>query len=90
MTRASQSSPLHVSSRWLAEKAEERGVEIITATAAQQLLYNEENTVIGVRTRDRGIDQHGQPKDEFEPGSDVFAKVTIIGEEVQGVTLLDN
>ena len=74
--------------QWLAEKAEERGVEIITATAAQQLLYNEENTVIGVRTRDRGIDQHGQPKEEFEPGSDVFAKVTIIG-EVQGVTLLD-
>ena len=40
--------------------------------------------MIGVRTRDRGIDQHGQPKEEFEPGSDVFAKVTIIGEGPRG------
>ena len=65
---------------WLAERAEERGIEIITATAGNELLYDESNTVIGVRTRDRGIDQHGKPKDEFEPGSDVMAKVTIIGE----------
>ena len=71
--------------KWLAERAEERGIEIITATAANDLLYDEENSIVqGVRTRDRGIDRHGKQKDEFEPGSDVKAKVTIIGEGPRG------
>ena len=69
---------------WLAERAEERDIEIITATAGNELLYNEAGEVMGVRTRDRGIDHHGNPKDEFEPGSDVHAKVTIIGEGPRG------
>lgn len=69
---------------WLAERAEERGIEIITSTAGNELLYDAEGKVMGVRTRDRGIDQHGKPKDEFEPGSDVHAKVTIIGEGPRG------
>ena len=69
---------------WLAERAEERGIEIITSTAGNELLYDAEGKVMGVRTRDRGVDQHGKPKDEFEPGSDVHAKVTIIGEGPRG------
>ena len=38
----------------------------------------------GVRTRDRGLDAQGQPKSEYEPGADVKAKVTILGEGPRG------
>jgi len=70
--------------KWLAERAEERGIEIITATAGNDLLYNTEGQVCGVRTRDRGLDGDGKPKDGFELGADVHSKVTIIGEGPRG------
>ena len=70
--------------KWMADIASERNIEIMTSTAGWDLLYNEEGTVCGVRTRDRGLDHHSQPKDEYEPGADIFAKVTIIGEGPRG------
>ena len=48
--------------RWLGDIATERGIEVMTGTAAWDLLYNEENQVCGVRTRDRGLDSDGSPK----------------------------
>lgn len=70
--------------RWLAENASERGIEILTGTAGWNLLYDENGTVRGVRTRDRGLDTDGTPKEEYEPGADVNAKVTILGEGPRG------
>ena len=69
---------------WLAERAEERGIEIITETAGAELLYDEEGKVRGVRTRDRGVNAKGEQKEDFEPGSDVIAKLTILGEGPRG------
>ncbi len=40
--------------------------------------------VVGVRTGDKGIDKNGQPKGNFEPGIEIRAKVTILGEGVRG------
>jgi electron-transferring-flavoprotein dehydrogenase len=40
--------------------------------------------VIGVRTGDKGRDKDGNPKANFEPGIDIHAKVTILGEGVRG------
>lgn len=70
-------------SRWLAEKAEEMGVYVLTETAAMKLLV-EEGKVVGVRTGDRGQDRDGNPMGNFEPGVDVVAKATIIAEGTIG------
>ncbi|MBM74047.1 MAG: electron transfer flavoprotein [Proteobacteria bacterium] len=69
--------------RWLADIASSRGVEILSGTAGWDLLYKD-NVVAGVRTRDRGLDSDGSPKSEYEPGADVNAKITILGEGPRG------
>ena len=77
-TQANRSFPLLEFQRWLADNASERGIEILTGTAGWNLLYDENGTVRGVRTRDRGLDTDGTPKEEYEPKiADVNAKVTI-------------
>jgi electron-transferring-flavoprotein dehydrogenase len=70
-------------SRWLAEQAEAAGVVILPETAAQQLLVESARTV-GVRTGDKGRGRNGEPLPNFEPGSDVTARVTILAEGTQG------
>jgi electron-transferring-flavoprotein dehydrogenase len=70
-------------SRWLAEQAEAGGAAILPETAAQKLLVEGARTV-GVRTGDKGRGRDGEPLANFEPGSDVTAKVTILSEGTQG------
>jgi len=70
-------------SRWLAEKAEEMGAYILTETAADKLLV-EDNIVKGVRSGDRGRGREGQELGNFEPGSDLVAKATVLAEGVTG------
>ncbi len=69
--------------RWLAERTEAAGVDIYPGFAADQLLI-EGGRVVGVRTGDMGIDREGKHKANFQPGMDIFAKVTVIGEGVRG------
>ncbi len=69
--------------RWLGEKCEEAGVNIFPEFPGGDMLYDG-SRVIGVRTGDKGIDKSGNPKSNFEPGVDVLAKVTVLGEGVRG------
>jgi electron-transferring-flavoprotein dehydrogenase len=69
--------------RWLGEAAEELGALILPATAAQQLLVSD-GRVAGVRTGDRGRGRAGEELRNFEPGSDIRARVTILAEGTQG------
>jgi electron-transferring-flavoprotein dehydrogenase len=69
--------------RFLAEKAEEAGVYILSETAAQKLLV-EDRVVVGVRTGDKGRGKDGEPLSNFEPGSDVTAKATVLAEGTLG------
>jgi electron-transferring-flavoprotein dehydrogenase len=69
--------------RWLGEKCEEAGVNIFPEFPGAEMLY-EGDTVVGVRTGDKGIDKTGKPKSNFEPGVDITAKVTVLGEGVRG------
>src|SRR5256714_15625734 len=48
------------------------------------MLYGENDGVAGVRTGDKGIDKEGKQKANYEPGVDLFAKVTVLGEGVRG------
>ena len=69
--------------RFLAEKAEEAGVYILSETAATKLLV-EDRIVRGVRSGDRGRGKDGQELGNFEPGSDVVAKATVLAEGTIG------
>jgi electron-transferring-flavoprotein dehydrogenase len=69
--------------QWLAKKAEEKGVNVFTGFPGAQLLV-EGSTVVGVRTGDKGIDKFGNRKSNYEPGIDVRAKVTVLGEGPRG------
>ena len=69
--------------KWLAERAEAAGVEIYPGFAGNELLI-EGNRVVGVRTGDMGIDKNGKPKGTYQAGMDIFAKITLISEGVQG------
>ena len=69
---------------WLAEKCEEAEINIFPEFPGSELLYDENDRVIGVRTGDKGIDKDGKPKANFEPGVDLLAKVTVLGEGSRG------
>ena len=69
---------------WLGEKAEAAGVNIFPEFPGAEMLYDEYDRVIGVRTGDKGIDKEGRPKPNFEPGVDLLAKVTVLGEGSRG------
>ena len=70
--------------RWLAEQAEELGVEVYPGFAATELVTDSEGAVIGVATGDLGLDANGKPKPGFERGIELHGKYTLIGEGVRG------
>jgi electron-transferring-flavoprotein dehydrogenase len=71
--------------RWMAEKAEEAGAVLLPETSAQRLLVDADSGgVVGVRTGDKGRGLDGAELANFEPGSDVVAKVTVLAEGTQG------
>lgn len=69
---------------WLGEKCEEAGINIFPEFPGAEMLYDERDAVIGIRTGDKGIDKEGKPKDNFEPGVDLLAKITVLGEGSRG------
>ncbi|ABV39005.1 Electron-transferring-flavoprotein dehydrogenase [Shewanella sediminis HAW-EB3] len=70
--------------RWLAERAEELGVEIFPGFPASELLFNEDGSVKGILIGDMGIGADGEPKDSFEPGMELHAKYTVFSEGCRG------
>jgi electron-transferring-flavoprotein dehydrogenase len=69
--------------RYLALKAEEKGVEIYTGFAVDEILYND-GKVIGAKTKDTGIDHHGNQLENFQPGTRIEARLTIFAEGTRG------
>jgi electron-transferring-flavoprotein dehydrogenase len=69
--------------RWLAERAEDAGATILPETSGHALLMGD-GRVRGVRTGDRGRGRGGEELSNFEPGSDVHARVTVLAEGTQG------
>src|SRR6267142_3637593 len=69
---------------WLGEKCEEAGVNVFPEFPGADMLYDEEDRVIGVRTGDKGTDKDGKRKPNYEPGVDLHAKVTVLGEGPRG------
>jgi electron-transferring-flavoprotein dehydrogenase len=70
--------------RWMAELIEQQGgVDLLPGFGGREVLFEGER-IVGVRTGDRGIDKNLQHKANFEPGIDIRAKVTVLGEGPRG------
>ena len=69
--------------QWLAEQAEQLGVQIFTGFAGKNLII-EENTILGVTTGDMGIDKKGEKTNRFQDGIDLLAKHTLLAEGCRG------
>lgn len=70
--------------RWLAEQAEQLGVEIFPGFAAAEVLYHEDGSVKGVATGDMGLTESGEQKDSYMPGMELHAKYTVFSEGCRG------
>jgi electron-transferring-flavoprotein dehydrogenase len=69
--------------RWLGPIVEEADCMLLPEFPGAELLYDG-NRVIGVRTGDKGIGKNGEKKENYAPGADIFAKVTVLGEGARG------
>jgi electron-transferring-flavoprotein dehydrogenase len=69
--------------RYQQRVAEEAGAYILTETSATQLIV-EEGRVVGVRSGDKGRGKDGEPLGNFEPGTDIKAKATVLAEGCWG------
>jgi electron-transferring-flavoprotein dehydrogenase len=69
--------------RYLAVKAQEKGVEIYTGFAIDEILYKN-GKVIGAKTKDTGLDHHGEKLENFQPGTRIEAKITVFAEGTRG------
>jgi electron-transferring-flavoprotein dehydrogenase len=70
--------------RWLAEQAEQLGVEVFPGFSAAQVHYNEDGSVGGVITGDMGVSESGEQKDGYMPGMLLSAKYTVFAEGCRG------
>ncbi|MEG3765773.1 electron transfer flavoprotein-ubiquinone oxidoreductase [Alteromonas sp. 14N.309.X.WAT.G.H12] len=70
--------------RWLAEQAEQLGVEIFPGFPAQSVIYNDDGSVGGIITGDMGLDAEGKEKDSYMPGMELRAKYTVFAEGCRG------
>ncbi len=70
--------------RWMGQQAENLGVEIYPGMAASEVVYNADGSVKGVVAGVFGIDKDGNPGPDYQPGIELHAKYTFIGEGVRG------
>jgi electron-transferring-flavoprotein dehydrogenase len=69
--------------RYQQRQAEEGGAYVLTETSASQLLVDD-GRVVGIRSGDKGRGKEGERLGNFEPGSDVTARVTVLAEGCWG------
>src|SRR5712675_1421150 len=69
--------------KWLGGLVESTGVNIFKEFGGAELVY-EGQSVSGVITEDKGLDKNGKPKDNYIPGYELRAKVTVLAEGTRG------
>lgn len=70
--------------KWLAEQAENLGVEIYAGFAASEVLYHADGSVKGVATGNMGVGKDGEPTDNFQVGMELHAQQTLFAEGARG------
>jgi electron-transferring-flavoprotein dehydrogenase len=69
---------------WLGEQAAELGVEIYPGFAAAEVLYDDNEAVVGVATGDMGVGRDGKPTENFVRGMELRGKYVFIAEGARG------
>ena len=69
--------------KWIGGLVEKAGVNLFTQFGGAQLIYEREG-VAGVITEDKGLDKNGKPKDNYTPGYELRANVTVLAEGTRG------
>ncbi|GAA3861637.1 electron transfer flavoprotein-ubiquinone oxidoreductase [Celeribacter arenosi] len=70
--------------RWMAEQAEELGVEVFPGMSCSELVYGENGEVKGVVAGEFGKNADGTPSEAYEPGMELLGKYVLISEGVRG------
>jgi electron-transferring-flavoprotein dehydrogenase len=70
--------------RWMAEQAEELGVEIFPGMACSEIVYGDDGEVKGVVAGEFGKNADGTPGPGYEPGMELHGKYVFLGEGVRG------
>jgi electron-transferring-flavoprotein dehydrogenase len=70
--------------RWMAEQAEELGVEVFPGMACSELVFGENGEVKGVVAGEFGKNPDGTPSDGYEPGMELHGKYVFLSEGVRG------
>ncbi|MDR9392934.1 4Fe-4S dicluster domain-containing protein [Roseovarius sp. SYSU LYC5161] len=70
--------------RWMAEQAEELGVEIFPGMACSEIVYGDNGEVRGVVAGEFGREPDGTPGPSYEPGMELHGKYVFISEGVRG------
>ena len=70
--------------RWMAEQAEELGVEVFPGMACSELVYAEDGSVKGVVAGEFGKEADGSHGPNYEPGMELHGKYVFLGEGVRG------
>jgi len=70
--------------KWLAQHAQSLGVEVYSGFAATEVLYDEQDRVIGIATGDMGVARDGRPTSAFAPGVELCGKYTVFAEGARG------
>ena len=69
--------------KWLGSEAEKLGVEIYPGFAASDIIIN--NGVLkGIVTGDLGVDNQGNPGQNYQPGIEIHSKFTLFAEGCRG------
>lgn len=69
---------------WLAQQAEQAGVDVFPGFSAAEALYGENGAVKGVRIGDMGLNRDGTPGPSYAPGVEIHAATTIVAEGARG------
>ncbi|MGR3618606.1 MAG: 4Fe-4S dicluster domain-containing protein [Roseovarius sp.] len=70
--------------RWMAEQAEELGVEIFPGMACSEMVYGDGGEVRGVVAGEFGRNPDGTPGPNYEPGMELHGKYVFLSEGVRG------
>jgi len=70
--------------KWLGGLVESAGVNVFKEFGGAELVYGESGAVVGVITEDKGLDKNSKPKDNYTPGYELRAKITVLAEGTRG------
>ena len=69
--------------KWMGGLVEAAGVNVFKEFAGAELIH-EGNGIAGVITEDKGVDKNGKPKDNYTPGYELRAMVTVLADGTRG------